>query len=394
MAEKVPGLSEARVKRELAFSHDEYQQRQSGVRKQMAVRGIDVLVVSTPENMYYLSGFNTPGYYMNQCLMLPLNGEPIIVCRGTEEMNVFATSCLTRSDSYADDVPPMVKFADILKQDGFSQTCIGVEKISWFLTVANFEKLLALLPAARFVDGSMIVENFRMIKSEAEIAYIRKASQIACAGMRAAYDVIRVGATEDDVAAEVNRVTTAMGGEWPGLPPFVCSGVRTSFTHATYAGRRLEKGDPVLLELPGVTKRYAGALMRTVFVEGNGAKQIQEMYDVSRRALEAHLKFIRPGRTPGQVWEQWAKTLAEANYPDTYRRAGYSIGINYPPDWGEGYIIGFQRGENRPLEPNMTFHVPSLVKHFGLANVGCSETIRVTSSGCEVLTEFEDSLQM
>src|ERR1700693_3883973 len=141
MAEKVPGLSEARVTRELAFSPDEYQQRQSGVRKQMAVRGIDVLVVSTPENMYYLSGFNTPGYYMNQCLMLPLNGEPIIVCRATEEMNVFATSCLTRSDSYADDVAPTVRFADVLKQDGFSQASIGVEKISWFLTVANYEKL-------------------------------------------------------------------------------------------------------------------------------------------------------------------------------------------------------------------------------------------------------------
>ena len=102
----------------------------------------------------------------------------------------------------------------------------------------------------------------------------------------------------------------------------------------------------------------------------------------------------RPGRTPGEVWEQWAKTLAEGGYPDTYRRAGYSIGVNYPPDWGEGYIIGFQRGENRPLQKNMTFHVPSIVKHFGLANVGFSETIRVTDNGCEVLTQFEDSIRV
>jgi Xaa-Pro dipeptidase len=394
MAEKVPGLNDAKLTRELAFAPEEYRRRQEGVRKQMAARKIDVLVVTTPENIYYLSGYNTPGYYMSQCLLLPANGDPIIVCRATEEMNVFATSCLTRSDSYADDVAPTVRFADVLKRDGFSQASIGVEKISWFLTVANYEKLSSLLPKAHFVDGSMLVESCRMIKSDPEVALIRKASQIACAGMKAAYEAIREGTTEDHVAAEVNRVTTEMGGEWPGLPPFVCSGVRTSFTHATYAGRKLEKGDPVLLELPGVTRRYGGALMRTVFVGGKGADAIEKMYDVSRRALENHLNFVRPGRTPGEVWEQWAKTLAEGGYPDTYRRAGYSIGVNYPPDWGEGYIIGFQRGEKRPLQKNMTFHVPSLVKHFGLANVGFSETIRVTDNGCEVLTQFEDSIRV
>ncbi|MSO93491.1 MAG: aminopeptidase P family protein [Rhodospirillales bacterium] len=394
MSEKVPGLKAGAVKRELPFSVQEFKKRQANVRKLMAERDLDVLVVNTPENMYYLSGYNTPGYYTHQCLMLPANGDPIIVCRATEEMNVFATSCLDRSDSYADDVLPVQRFAETLEKDGFSRARIGVEKISWFLTVANYEKLQTMLPDAKFVDGSMLVERCRVIKSPAEIALIRKAGKIATASLEAAYGVIREGVTEDDVAAEVNRVATAMGGEWPGLPPFVCSGVRTSFTHATYAGRRLEKGDPVLLELPGVTKRYGAAIMRTPFVGGKGPKHIQKMYDTSRRALEAHLKSVKPGRTPGEVWNRWAKVLKDAGHAETYRRAGYSIGINYPPDWGEGYIIGFQRGENRPLEPNMTFHVPSLVKHFGVANVGFSETIRVTNSGCEVLTETDDGIQV
>lgn len=394
MSEKVPGLGSAKVKRELAFSPAEFKSRVAGVRRRMAALDLDALVVSTPENIYYLSGYNTPGYYMQQCLILPASGEPIIVCRGTEEMNVFATSWLKRSDSYADDVPPVVKFGETLIGDGFSRARIGVEKNSWFLTVGTYEKLQAMLPDAKFVDGSMLVENGRMIKSEAEIALIRKAAGIACAATQAACEIIRPGITEDDVAAEVNRVATAMGGEWPGLPPFVCSGVRTSYTHATYAGRRLEKGDPVLLEIPGVTRRYGAAIMRVVFVGGKGSPRVEKMYDTAKRALEAHLKAVRPGRTPGEVWEKWAKVLADNGHAETYRRAGYSIGINYPPDWGEGYIIGFQRGEKRPLQTNMTFHVPSLVKHFGLANVGFSETIRVTETGVEVLTEMEDSLRL
>jgi len=347
VSEKVPGLNQAKVKSELAFTRDEYDRRQHNVRLAMEKNSIDALVVTTPENMNYLSGYNTPGYYMTQCLILPVTGKPIIVCRATEEMNVYATSCVVRSDSWADDIPPMEKFAEVLRSDGFAKARIGFEKISWFLPVANYEKLRALLPEADFVDGSMLVENCRMVKSSAEIELIRRAGEIACAAMKVAYEAIRPGITENDVAAEVNHVTTKMGGEWPGLPPFICSGVRTSFTHATYAGRTLEKGDPVLLELPGVTKRYGAALMRTVFVGGGGDSQIRKMYDTSRRALEAHLKHVKPGRTPGEVWEKWAKVLQDSGYSETYRRAGYSIGINYPPDWGEGYIIGFQRGEKR-----------------------------------------------
>ena len=393
MPEKVPGLETAVIEKDLHFSLEEYRQRQANVRKIMGERDIDVLVVNTPENMYYLSGYNTPGYYTEQCLVLPLDGEPMILCRATEEMNVRATSCLERSDSYVDDQAPVEVFAGTLEDMDFARARIGLEKRSWFLTVETYEGLRERLPHATIVNGSMIVEECRMVKSDAEIAYIRKAADIASVGMKAAIEMVGPGVNEDHVAAEFNKVVTAMGSEWPGLPPFVVSGVRTSFSHATYAGHVMEDGDPVLLELPAVVKRYGAALMRTVFV-GTPPAEVERRADTARRALERHLKSVRAGRTPGEVWQVWADTLAEAGEAETYRRAGYSIGINYPPDWGEGYIIDFRRGETRELQTNMTFHVPSLVKHFGLANVGPSETIRVTDDGCEVLTSYEDSVQV
>ena len=393
MREKVPGLATAVIEKDLNFSIEEYQQRQANVRTIMQARDIDVLVVNTPENMYYLSGYNTPGYYTEQCLVLPLDGEPIILCRATEEMNVRATSCLERSDSYVDDQAPVEVFVGTLRDEGFARARIGVEKKSWFLTVETYEGLKEGLPDATIANGSMIVEECRMVKSEAEIACIRRAADIVSVGMKAAVDMIEPGVNEDHVAAEFNKVVTAMGSEWPGLPPFVVSGKRSSFTHATYAGRVMADGDPILLELPAVVKRYGAALMRTVFA-GTPPAEIQRRVDTGRRALERHLKTVRAGRTPDEVWRVWANTLAEDGDAETYRRAGYSIGINYPPDWGEGYIIDIRRGEHRELQTNMTFHVPSLVKRFGLANVGPSETIRVTDDGCEVLTSYEDSIRI
>ncbi len=259
------------------------------------------------------------------------------------------------------------------------------------MTVADFERLQALLPTAAFADGSGIVEACRVVKSDREIAPIRQAARAAEAGMLAGLAAIREGATEDEVAAEMQRATTMLGSEYPGLPVFVASGVRSSFAHATWSGRRIEPGDPVLLEISGCVKRYSAALMRCAVV-GRPSAQLQRMADVSREALEAMLAAIRPGRPLGEVWEVWAEAVARGGFEGRFKRTGYSIGVNFPPDWGEGYILSFRRGETRLLEPNMTFHIPSMVKVYGVADMATSETVRVTPGGYELLTNFDRRL--
>ena len=133
--------------------------------------------------------------------------------------------------------------------------------------------------------------------------------------------------------------------------------------------------------------------VRTVFASTAPA-EIKRRVDTGRRALERHLETVRAGQTPERGLAGVGKTPAEDDDAETHRRAGFSIGINYPPDWGEGYIIDIRRGEHRELQTSTTFHVPSLVKRFGLPNVGPSETIRVTDDGCEVLTSYEDSIRI
>jgi Xaa-Pro dipeptidase len=388
---KVPGLETAQIKKDLAFPIPEFQRRLKKIREEMTNRGLDLLVVSTPENIYYLSGYHTAGYYCSQFLLVPIQGNPIHITRGTEETNAKALSWIEQTTSYMDHELPVELLAAQITKAGYADAAVGVEKISWFFTIADFEKLQKLLPKAQYKDASMAVESARVVKSELELDYIRQAAKIAVAGMKAAIAAIHEGTNENDVAAEVNRVVTSMGSEYPGLPNFIASGVRSSQAHATWAGRKIEKGDPVLLEISGCVRRYSAAIMRAAVVKP-AHPDFVKMEDVSRRALENMMNAIRPGRPLEECWNVWSKTVTDGGFEGRFKRTGYSIGINFPPDWGEGYILSFKRGETRLLQTNMTFHIPSMVKVFGFADAGTSETVRVTASGCEILTDHERKL--
>jgi Xaa-Pro dipeptidase len=388
---KVPGVDHVKPEKDLPFPIAEFQRRLARVRQEMVTRRLDLLVVSTPENIYYLSGYHTAGYYCSQCLLVPLHGQPIHITRGTEETNAKALSWIDQTASYMDHEKPIDLMAGTIVNAGYSDGVIGVEKISWFITIADFERLQQLLPRTKFNDGSMIVETARVIKSDREIDYIRSAAQIAGEGIAAGIAQIHAGAREDDIAAEMQRTVTSRGSEYPSLPVFVASGVRSSQAHATWAGRKLAAGDPVLLEISGCVHRYSAALMRSAVV-GPVPHELERMGAASRKALETMLEAIRPGRPLGEVWQIWANVVTNSGYEGRFKRTGYSIGVNFPPDWGEGYLLSFKQGETRLLEPNMTFHIPSMIKVFGFADVGTSETVRVTETGCEILTHHERRL--
>ncbi|MER9108638.1 Xaa-Pro peptidase family protein [Mesorhizobium sp. M0848] len=384
---KVPGMNSAAVQKDLAFPIEEFQRRLRIVRQEMTERGLGLLVVSTPENIYYMSGYHTVGYFSSQFLLVPISGELFHITRGIEETNVKVLSWIEQSTSYMDHEAPIELLAATIREMGYSNAVIGIEKISWFLSIVDYERLKEMLGDANFQDGSLTVEASRVVKSDLELEYIRHAARIAEAGMEVGLDQIHAGANENDIAAEIQRTVTKLGSEYPGLPVFVSSGVRTSQAHATWAGRKVLEGDPVLLEISGCVRRYSAALMRLAVVKPAN-RELERMEEVSRKALEKMLDAIRPDRPLGEVWNVWSTTVTDGGYEGRFKRTGYSIGINFPPDWGEGYMLSFKRGETRVLRPNMTFHIPSLVKVFGFADAGTSETVRVTETGCEVLTKF------
>lgn len=379
-----------RQRDDLVFPMVEYRRRLDELRRRMVERDVAVMITTTPENICYLTGFESPGHYYFQALIVPLEEEPTMVPRQLEDSGVQALTWIEISRPYQDFEDPIDRLATTLAEFNLDHRRIGYEKSCWFFTAAQQEQLFAACPNATFVDCSGIVEAGRLIKSEYEIALMRQAARTAEAGMRAGVEAVAAGASENDVAAEIHYAMIKAGCEWPSIAPFVASGYRGAIGHATWAGRVIEQGDIVMLEVGGCLKRYHAALMRTGFV-GNPGAGAREAEKVVREAVQAMLESIRPGVAAREA-DAAGRKIITAYGGQQASRSAYSIGIGLPPDWGEGHILSMHPNENRPLQPNMTFHMLPWVQLPGKGGVSFSETIRVTEDGCELLTNFPREL--
>ena len=268
------------------FSLEEYQRRLEALRSRMERKGVDGMLVTIPENLYYLTGYETPGYYWFQTLVVPMDREPVFITRLGEATNVEPLSWVEDSRPYDDTQDWIAKTKDTLADLGLVGQRIGLEYRSWFITIEDYLRLSAVLPDTRFVDCSGLVEQGRMIKSPQEIEYMRQAARAAEAGIRAGVEASAVGATENEVAAEVHRAQILAGSEYTGLPIFVSSGERADMTHATWYRRRLEPSDMVHMEIPGCVNRYHAAKWAQVYL-GDPPKQVVS-------AFEAAIKITGP----------------------------------------------------------------------------------------------------
>jgi Xaa-Pro dipeptidase len=377
------------VAKELSFTVDEYRDRIERLRLAVAERGCAGALVFTPENLTYLTGYRTPGYYGFQALVVPVEGEPMLVLRHFETENAARYGVIDHVVGVTDDSDPLARLVEAVRELGLAgEDPLGVELGSWFFTPRQVNALSAALSGTPLVDVGGTAEELRLVKSEAEIAHIRTACRQAEAGMLAGIGAVRPGVTENDVAAAAVAALVAAGCEYWSLPPFVCSGPRTAIPHATWAGRPLERGDVVYFELPGCSHRYGAGLMRTV-VLGPPAEWQSRLAAASLAGLEAAIAAIRPGVPASAVDAACRAEVAAAGFDEGFRhRTGYSIGVNFPPDWGEGHICHLKAGDDRPLEPGMVFHLVPQIFDGRRASIGFSETVLVTEDGCEVLTRF------
>ncbi|WP_427111869.1 M24 family metallopeptidase [Megasphaera sueciensis] len=378
------------------FSKEEFDQRLANVRKEMAHRKLDIFLVNTPENVFYLTGHKSPGYYMYMCLVIPMNGEVTLVLRRGELGNAGTFSWLG-SDAlvaYDDTDDPLQKTIDVIHQKGGQKSKIGVEYTSWFLTTKNYLGLKEKLEGSEIVDASGIVEQGRLIKSPKEIEYIEQAGKICNAAMQKAFATVRVGNTENDVAAAIFSEMCVQGSEFYGTEPYVASGYRAGAMHSSWTSKVMKNGETVLLELSGTVNRYNAALMRSVSL-GKPSLVMQEWSKVCLEALNAAIDAIKPGVTSESVDSACLDVITKAGLYENYRkRTGYSIGIAFAPDWGEGHIMSLQQGDQRILQPGMTFHMPPAIRKLGSYGVGFSETVLVTETGCKVITHVPRELHI
>ena len=373
-----------------AFPKEEIDARLRRLKRSLAASEIDLYLTSGAENIFWLSGQQTPGYYTFQCLAVPAKGAPFLMLRGLETHNARANTYLSRVVGYADDANPADAVADIVESRGFKGRRIAVDRNAWFLTPNLFDRLRGRL--GRFADGSGIVETLRRVKSARELAAVRAAARANDAGMKAGLEAVRAGATENDVAAEVMHAAIKAGSEYVGMEPFVVSGPRSGLPHATWRRRRIRKRDVVVLETAACVHRYHAASFRTVAV-GRVPQVARDWYGVCREAFEAGTQMLRPGRTCADVHDAVQAVIDAAGCTEAYRkRSGYSIGIAFAPDWGEGNILSLYRGVDVAIEPGMVFHVPITLRDYGRFTVAVSETVEVTARGPRILGKLGQDL--
>ncbi|WP_068115951.1 M24 family metallopeptidase [Tropicimonas marinistellae] len=373
----------------LAFSPEEYVRRYDIVQAAMAELDLDALLIRGPENITYFTGYETPGYYKYHCVIVPKQGEPVFLVRDFEWINTPEFAWSTKLAKVFDwDHPPSVT-ANVLRQLGLNSNCrIGVEKQTFFYTVDEHETLLVACPENTFVDATQIMWNARMIKSAEEVAVMRRSARLVDLAMQAGWEATHPGASGDEINAVVNKTLFENGGEYMGLPPFVLAGERSCLPHQTGGANILAANDVMYFEISASQRRYTAALMRTIFV-GQPKDEWLRAAEACIEAVEAALDTIKPGATPHEADTAARAVTEKAGLGDLHRnRLGYSIGVSYPPDWGEGEIISLRQEEHRPLQPGMTFHMPPLCLKYREFGIGFSESIVVTENGCERLSKL------
>ncbi len=376
-------LDDLKRAKSLPFSAEEYGQRLAAVRRTMGGRGIDLLVITEPENMYYLTGYFSTAYWSTQVLAVPLDMPPFFVVRHLERTAVLGTSLVDDVSVYQElDVPTAV-IGQVIRDRRFDHRRIGVEKHSWYLTVRMFEALQAELPNAAFVDASYLVNDLRLVKSRAEIQYLREATTAAQAAVKAGMEACVPGRTEADVAVAVFQALARHRSDRPDLG-VIASGERVLLSHGRFTQRQLCVGDPIRLEITGRVAKYNARFMRCLHL-GPPSPRLQHVSDVLGEALEEAITRMRPGVVAGEVDRAARERLAKGGVTVPHR-SGYSLGILFVPsplEWRRDLLPDAAW----TLEPGMVFHV--LLSTEG---VGHSEMVHVTDRGHEVLTSLERRL--
>ena len=373
-----------RQRDDMTFPFEEYERRLSELRVRIAQRHLDAVVITDPENIMYMTDYQTTGYSFFQALVVPLEQEPFMITRAMEESNIIARTWVERTRPYPDTGDAIQMLVDALREFGLSDKRIGYERNSYFFPAYQQDFIHTTLTEGKLLDCFGIVEQGRIRKSAAEIELMHRAAKATKAGMKAGLEAARAGVTENDIGAAISSAMFKAGGEPPAVMPYVTSGPRTMIGHATWEGRTVKPGEHVFLEVGGCYRRYHTAMMRTA-VLGELSDSMYKAQETMKKALSAVHETVQPGMTVSDVDNMVRNIISDNDIgARLVTRSGYSIGIAFPPSWDEGYICSLKQGESAILEEGMTFHIiPWMWGVDGDKTCGISDTIYVTEDGCK-----------
>ncbi len=374
---------------ELPFSRQEYARRLAKVRRAMAEKGIDALFVEDPSNMSWITGYDGWSFYVHQGVIVLHDADPVWWGRSQDANGAVRTVWMQddRVRGYADDYVqsavrhPMQDLAALLRELGHGNGRIGLELDNYYFSARAYLVLKEELPQAKLIDATALVNWQRAVKSDEEIAFMRKAARIAEKVIDGLIERVEPGRRKNEIVAEIfGDAIRGVGDDWgdyAAIVPLLPSGTDAAAPHLTWDGRPFARGEMTFFEIAGCYRRYHTPFCRSIFL----GKPPQKMLDAEKalvEGLEAGLEAARAGNRAGDVADALFGALQRAGiHKDS--RCGYPIGISYPPDWGER-TISFRREDKTVLEPGMTFHfMPGLwMEDWGME---ITESILIRESG-------------
>ena len=372
----------------LHFDPAEFAARQAAVVARLNERGLDGLLMFRQESMYYLTGYDTFGYVYFQCLVLGADGRLTLLTRLPDKRQAEMTSVIPDIRIWADKegATPAVMLRDLLAEQGFADKRLGVEYEAYGLTARSGLQLAAALDGfCTLVDESNLVSEFRLVKSPAELVYVRRAAELADLALDKANAMAVPGADEGHILAAMQGAIFEGGGDYPGNEFIIGSGPEALLVRYHAGRRKLDAQDQLTVEFAGTYRHYHACLMRTIRV-GAVPPRAREMHKVAVDAMAACLDTLRPGRTMGEVFDAHARAM-EAGGMAAHRMnaCGYSMGTTFSPNWMDWPM--FFTGNPVVIQPGMVFflHMITLDVDAGLAMMP-GQTALVTDAGCEVLS--------
>ena len=378
----------------LHFSEQELASRREKVVARLQAEGLRALLVFRQESMYYLTGYDTTGYSQFQCLYLGADGNLVLLTRSADLRQARLTSVIEDIRIWVDraGVNPGEDLWAILEEQGCRGGRVGVELEAWCLTGRRWEYVRGAMEGkCQWEDSSDLVSQLRLVKSDAEIEYVRQAAVLADEAYLAAQRTAVAGTPEQDILAAMNTAVFHGGGDYTATRFIIGSGENALMVRNFTGYRTLGDNDQLQLEFGGAFRHYHSALMRTILTGTPDPRHVA-MHAACAEALQACKSACRPGATFGDIFSAHADALDRAGFGDHRLNAcGYSLGALYPPTWMDWPMIF--RDNPVELRPNMVIfmHMILLDADTSLA-MSVGDTVVTTPAGCETLTRLGQDL--
>jgi Xaa-Pro dipeptidase len=372
------------------FSRQEYQQRISRAVESLGTRDLDGILLFAPESHYYLTGYDTFGFSMFQCMVVTAGGEVHLYTRLPDLRQAQQTSVLADEQIHIweerEGASPYDGLWNLVNSLGMQGARLGIEKKTVGLTAYNYEQLLATMdPSTRLEEASELVSLLRRVKSPKEIEYHRRAAELSDDALDAALQVTGPGAFEGHILAAMQGAVFRGGGSYAGNEFIIGSGQNALLCRYHSGPRTLDSEDQLTLEWSGAFHRYQAAMMRTLVI-GKANDEQKKMHSAAVEALQACEQAIQPGRPMGDVFDAHAGVFDSHGLHHARMQAcGYGMGAIFNPIWVDFPM--FYQGNPLLMDVGNVFflHMILMDSEAGLA-MCWGHSVLVTDNGVERLS--------